>query len=157
MQNKINEHRRNNQEINTNPKIEVNTKYIEYQQHEYLKSEWISAVVRKPLPWRSRHRNKYVKPSGVSLFSKARTKSKKLSKSISRAFPPPLFPRRTCSSYTTGSTLKKKKDNDYHDVQDHNTLLNNSEMMLQSSSKKQYQKRIEPWLLLPIGNYQLFG
>lgn len=67
----------------------------------YLNSVWISAVVRKPLPLRSRHLNKYVKPSGASLFSRASTKSRKLSKSISRALPPPIFPRRTCSSKTS--------------------------------------------------------
>lgn len=67
---------------------------------QYLKSVCISAVVRKPFPWRSRQRNKYVSPSGVSLFSSARTKSRKLSKSISRELPPPSFPRRTCSSKT---------------------------------------------------------
>lgn len=74
----------------------------------YLNSVWISAVVRKPLPLRSRHLNKYVKPSGASLFSRASTKSRKLSKSISRALPPPIFPRRTCSSKTSNYTNQKK-------------------------------------------------
>lgn len=69
----------------------------------HLKRVWISTVVRWPLPWRSRHRNKYVNPSAVSLFSRASTKSRKLSKSISLVFPPPLL-RRTCSSKTIEST-----------------------------------------------------
>ena len=68
--------------------------------HTYLNRVWISAVVRNPLPLRSRHLNKYVKPSGVSLFSRAKTKSRKLSKSISRPFTPPTLLRRTCSSKT---------------------------------------------------------
>jgi hypothetical protein len=89
---------------NTNDKAEysmgASQAEASFALHTYLNRVWISAVVRNPLPLRSRHLNKYVKPSGVSLFSRAKTKSRKLSKSISRLFPPPTLLRRTCSSKT---------------------------------------------------------
>lgn len=92
--------------------------------------------MRNPLPLRSRHRNKYVNPSWVSLFSRAKTKSRKLLKSISRPLAPPFLPRRTCSSKAINIDTKNRGKANQIPVQQMHNLFNTDITIIHIRRKK---------------------